>query len=117
MDAKINEFAKEDFITNLLYADDVLLISRTLPQIKKMLADLSSEAEKVGLKLHPDKTKIQHNGIGYGVGLEKARCGSIVVEILPDGEQTVYYGRVINFRGLHTAKYTTGSRRLGQNSV
>lgn len=30
---KINEFAEEEFITNLRYADDILLIARTLPQI------------------------------------------------------------------------------------
>lgn len=100
----IKEFAEGEFITNLRYADDILLIARRSPQINKMLADLHFEAEKVGLKLHPDKTKIQHNGIGYGVGVKKAKCGSIVVEVLPDGEQTSCLERVINLRGLHASE-------------
>jgi hypothetical protein len=72
-----------------------------LPQIKKMLADLDLEAAKVGLKLHPDKTKIQHNSIGYAVGVKEAKCGRIMVEVLPEGEHSSYLGRVINLRDLH----------------
>ena len=44
--------------------DDILLVTRTLSKIKKMFADMSLEATKVNLKIHPDKTKIQHNGVG-----------------------------------------------------
>lgn len=36
--------------------------------------------------------------------MEKTRCGSIVVEVLPDGEQTSYLGRVINLRDLHDSE-------------
>ena len=82
---KVDEYAEEEFVTNLRYADDILLIARTLPQIKSMLADLDQEAAKVGLKLHPNKTKIQHNSIGYGVGVTRAKCGNITVEVLPKG--------------------------------
>ena len=69
-----------------------------------MLADLDVEAEQIGLKLHPDETKIQHNGIGYGVGVNTAKCGRITVEVLPNGEQTSYLGRVINLRDLHDSE-------------
>ena len=69
-------------ITNLRYADDILLIASSLPQIKRMLTDLNQEAEKVGLKLHPGKTKIPNNNTGYGIGAKEARCGDITVQIL-----------------------------------
>ena len=48
----------ETIITNLRFADDILLIGRSLPQIKKMIADIAEEGEKVGLELHPQKTKL-----------------------------------------------------------
>ena len=44
------------FLQNLRFADDVLLIGRTMPQIRGMLEDLSREAAKVGLNLHFGKT-------------------------------------------------------------
>ena len=45
-------------MTNLRFADDILLTARTLPQIKKMLGDVADAAGKVGLELHPGKAKI-----------------------------------------------------------
>ena len=44
-------------LTNLQFADDVLLIERTLPQIRAMLSGVAWVAAKVGLELHPGKTK------------------------------------------------------------
>jgi hypothetical protein len=87
----VDVLAEEEFITNLPYSDDILL-----PQIKRMVADLDQEAAKVGLKLHPGKTKIQHNNVGYGVGVKSAKCGNVMVEVLATGDQTTYLGRSIN---------------------
>ena len=61
---QIDEHTVDDFITNLRYANDILLIARSLPQIKRMLTDLNQEAEQVGLKIHPGKTNIQNSNIG-----------------------------------------------------
>ena len=44
-------------MTNLKFADDILLTARTLPQIKKMLGAVADAAGKVGLELHPRKKK------------------------------------------------------------
>ena len=84
------------YITNLRYADDILLTARSLPQVKQMLADLCLAAQKVGLKLHPEKTKIQHNNIGYGSSATRAVCGNITVDILTRSDFTMYLGRAIN---------------------
>ena len=74
---KVDSHSKEDYLTNLRYADDVLLVARSLPQLRNMLGDVETEASKVGLKLHLGKTKILHNNIGYGAGAKTARCGSM----------------------------------------
>ena len=66
-----------------------------------MLADLDLEAPKVGLKIHPNKTKIQYNNIGYGVGAKEAKCRRISVEILSKEETAAYLGRVVNLGNLH----------------
>ena len=44
-------------LTNLRFADDILLVGRSLPQIKAMLSDVAAAAAEVGLDLHPDKPR------------------------------------------------------------
>eukprot|EP00973_Karenia_brevis_P094256 12421537-Karenia_brevis.AAC.1 len=39
-------YNSESFITNLRFADDILLIGRSLPQIKQMVADVAIEGAK-----------------------------------------------------------------------
>ena len=87
-------------MTNLRYADDVLLIARSLPQLRNMLVDVDTEASKVGLKLHPGKTKILHNNIGYGIGSKVARCGSMQIEILASECHADYLGTAVKLTGV-----------------
>ena len=49
---------KEDCLTNLRFADDVLLFSTHLNKLKDMLCDFKKSMEKVGSEIHPSKTKI-----------------------------------------------------------
>ena len=51
----------EEHLTNLRFADDILLISHLLESMTQMLADLSIAAANAGLALHPEKTKILRN--------------------------------------------------------
>jgi hypothetical protein len=39
------------------YADDILVIARSLPALEAMCAEISREAGRVGLVINPDKTK------------------------------------------------------------
>jgi len=39
------------------YADDILVIARSLPALEAMRAEISTEAGRVGLIINPDKTK------------------------------------------------------------
>ena len=42
---------------------DVLLFSTSLVQLQKMMCDFKQSTESVGLKIHPDKTKILSNSV------------------------------------------------------
>ena len=92
----MDQYSDNDFVTNLRYADDILLTARSLPQIKKMINDVAIEAGKVGLKLHPDKTKILHNNMGYGSRVRSARCGELTIEVMGLHDSTAYLGSAIN---------------------
>ena len=50
-----------DCLTNLRFADDVMLFATSKEQIRKMMCDFKKATEKVGLWIHPDKTKILSN--------------------------------------------------------
>jgi len=39
------------------YADDILVIARSLPALETLCVELSREADRVGLAVNPDKTK------------------------------------------------------------
>ena len=49
-------------INNLRYADDTTLIAQSEEEIKSLLMKVKEESEKVGLKLHTQKTKIMASG-------------------------------------------------------
>ena len=88
-------------LTNLRFADDILLTARSLPQIKQMLIDVVEASAEVGLTLHPEKTKIQHNNIGYGSRVKKAVIKGMEVEVLPPEGFTMYLGRALNLTDVH----------------
>ena len=98
-------------MTNLRFADDILLIGRTLPQIKQMIADIAVEGAKVGLELHPDKTKILHNNIGYGSRCTKAHIQGMDIEILSPSSSTMYLGRALSLTNTHDTELEHRVRR------
>ena len=50
-----------DCLTNLWFADGVLLFATSKEQLQKMLCDFKKSAENVGPRIHPEKTKILSN--------------------------------------------------------
>ena len=50
-----------DCFTNMRFADDVLLFASSKEQLQKMLCQFKRSDEKVGLRIHPGKTKILSN--------------------------------------------------------
>ena len=49
-------------INNLRYADDITLLAESEEELKSLLMKVKEEAEKVGLKLNIQKTKIMASG-------------------------------------------------------
>ena len=49
-------------INNLIYADDTTLMAESEEELKSLLMKVKEESEKVGLKLHLQKTKIMASG-------------------------------------------------------
>ena len=97
----MDSYTDEDYLTNLRYADDILLVARSLPQVKKMLGDVEREAAKVGLKLHPGKTKIMHSGTGYGSSVMETRCGTMNIEVLDRDSHSAYLGRAVRLTDMN----------------
>lgn len=93
-------------LTNLRFADDLLIIGRSRAQVTKMLKDLVHEAGKVGLLIHPGKTKIIFNGVGRRDG---PIPGKVVVdgkdiEVLAEDRTTMYLGRALTLQKTHDAE-------------
>ena len=66
-----------------------------------MIADVQTESAKVRLELHPDKTKIQHNNIGYGSGVTSEAVGKMNIEVLAPTESNLYLGRALALTNVH----------------
>ena len=49
-------------ISNLRYEDDITLVAESKEELKSFLMKVKEESEKVGLKLHIQKTKIMASG-------------------------------------------------------
>jgi hypothetical protein len=93
-------------MTNLRFADDILLTTTSLSRLKKMLLHLSEAAKSRGLELHPDKTKILSNTTRKS-GRQKQEhviIGDMRIEILPFMGGTKYLGRQLTFDSPHMAE-------------
>ena len=90
-------------LTNLRFADDILLIGATRAQVRHMLEDLSARAGKDGLKLHMGKTKILSNVFDRRGVLAQShvQVGAGRVEVLPFDGSVSYLGRKLCFQGFH----------------
>ena len=93
-------------LTNLRFADDILLVGQTRAATKHMLEDLAVQAGRVGLKLHLGKTKILSNVQNRrGVLAQRhVQVGDGTVEVLPFTEGTAYLGHYLSFHNFHDAE-------------
>ena len=84
-------------LTNLRFADDVLLLTDNKKRMLSMLEDLSTESAKHGLHLHPDKSKVITNFHGAG----RLKVLNMSIEILDPHTSLKYLGRKLCMNGLH----------------
>ena len=92
--------ATEDCLTNLRFADDVLLFSTSLNKLRDMLCEFKISTEAVGLGIHPGKTKILSNQDKTKV--KEITVDNIKIEILEKTASARYLGQKITFEDQET---------------
>ena len=87
-----------DCLTNLRFADDVMLFATSKEQIRKMMCEFKKATEKVGLRILPDKTKIFSNQSTINSDTKKhLEVDDMSIEILTRNESVKYLGQRISF--------------------
>ena len=93
---------KDDQLLNLRFADDLLLTSKSLSVLKKMMEELRQAVREVGLEFHTGKTKILSNAQGRKQShATTVDIGGDQVEILTPTESTAYLCRALAFNDYH----------------
>ena len=93
-----------DPLSNLRFADDVLLFASSASDVAKMITDLSKEAAKFGLKLHMGKTVVLTNRLGNCPTV--VQCGREAVKVLAAGDTERYLGRKLSATDFHSVEFT-----------
>ena len=91
-----------DCQSNLVFPDVVDLFPTSLDQLKIMMGDFRRSTEKVGLKIHPVKTKILTNQRSNRQS--EATIDDIEVDVLPISEKAKYLGQTITFEQKETTE-------------
>ena len=87
-----------DCLTNLRFADDVMLFATSKEQLRKMLCEFKKATEEVGLRIHPDKTKILSNQSTINSDTKKdLEVDDMNIEILTRNESVKHLGQRISF--------------------
>ena len=94
---------ERDCLTNLRFADDVMLFETSKEQIRNMMCEFKKATEKVGLRIHPDKTKISATRATL-IQTQKRyiKVGEMSIEILTKNESVKYLGQRISFHQQET---------------
>ena len=96
---------ERDCLTNLRFADDVMLFATSKEQIRNMMCEFKKATEKVGLRIHPDKTKILSNQSNMNSATKRCiKVGEMSIEILTKNESVKYLGQRISFHQQETVE-------------
>ena len=94
---------ERDCLTNLRFADDVMLFATSKGQIRNMMCEFKDATEKVRLRIHPDKTKILSNESCMNADTKRyIKFGDMSIEILAKNESVKYLGLRISFHQQET---------------
>ena len=97
-----------DPLTNLRFADDVLLFAHSPRDAAKMIQDLSQEAAKFGLKLHMGKAVVLTNRAAARPAA--VACGNHEVKVVGAEETEKYLGRKLSATSFHPTEF---ANRMG----
>ncbi|XP_052737833.1 putative uncharacterized transposon-derived protein F52C9.6 isoform X1 [Bicyclus anynana] len=96
-----------EYITQLRFADDVVIMAQTLDDLSTMLNDLSSVSQQVGLKMNMGKTKIMCNA---HVSLHPVIVENAALEIV---DEYIYLGHMIQLGRSNFEKEVNRRIQLG----
>ena len=110
---------ERDCLTNFKFADDVMLFATSKGQIQNMMCEFKDATEKVGLRIHPDKTKILGNESSMNSDTKRyIKIGDMSIEILAKNESAKHLGQRISFYQQERHwKSKAGSEQLGRHST
>ena len=90
-------------LTNLRFADDVMLFATSKEKLRNMMYEFKKATEKVGLRIHPDKTKILSNQSTMNSDTKRyIKIGEMSIEALTKNESVKYLGQRISFHQQET---------------
>ena len=103
-----------DCLTNLRFADDVMLFATSKGQIRKMMCEFKKATEKVGLRIHPEKTKILSNQSTFNSDTKKhLEVDDMINVIWTRNESVKYLGQRISFYQQETTEIKSRIRAHG----
>ena len=83
-------------LTNLRFADDLLLVAGSGKEVQTMLIEMEEACGKVGLELHFGKTVVLNNRHARTTDRRTTvKVGSQKVAVLEEGKTTKYLGRAL----------------------
>ena len=92
-----------DCLTNLRFADDVMLFATSKGQMQNMMCEFKEATKKVGLTIHPNKTKILSSESSMNPDTRRyMKIGDLDIEILAKSESVKYLGQRISFHQQET---------------
>ena len=92
-----------DCLTNLRFADDVMLFATSKGQVQNMMWEFKEATKKVGLTIHPNKTKILSSESSMNPDTRRyMKIGDLDIEILAKSESVKYLGQRISFHQQET---------------
>ena len=105
---------ERDCLTNLRFADDVMLFATYKEQLQNMMYDFKKATEKVGLKIHPDKTKILSNQSNMNSNTKRyIKVGDMSIEVLTKKRKRDIFGS----ENLVPPTRDTGNQEQDQSSL
>ena len=83
----------------------MLLFASSKEQLQKMMYEFKESIEKVGLRIHPEKTKVLSNQSSISADLKnKIQIGDVKIEIVTRSESVRYLGQLITFQHQETTE-------------
>jgi exonuclease III len=86
---KLGVCVEGTYLNNLRFADDIVLVAKSLQQMKVMISNLAEESKRAGLTMNPSKTFLMTNRRKEDVVLDGC--------LLKWSSETIYLGQLLSF--------------------